>query len=159
MTLENQRSEDNQPIQDSVSFRLNVLTSILNRHAERYLKKQYGIAMPDWRVIAILACGDGMSVRELSATSKMDKAMVSRVVKRLISAGFILSEPDPADGRLLILTINQLGLDLYYKIKPSFIERDERLMVVIKEHDEFGDSLDRLIEYVEKNCDRFFIVK
>lgn len=159
MTLENPRKADFRPLQDSVSFKLNVLTSSLNRHAERYLKKEYDIAMPDWRAIAILADGGVMSVRELAAHSKMDKAMVSRVVKRLTHAAFILSEPDPTDGRLLILKISQSGESLYQRINPIFVERDERLMAVLEDHDEFGDSLDKLVEYVEKNSERFFIVR
>jgi DNA-binding MarR family transcriptional regulator len=158
MTLEDQKKADNRPLKGSVSFRLNVLTSVLNRHAERYLKKQYGIAIPDWRVIATLTDGGVMSVRELSAQSKMDKAMVSRVVKRLIDSGHILSEPDPTDGRLLILKISSSGLDLHKRINPSFVERDERLLAVLEEQGEFCDSLDKLVEYVEKNSERFFNV-
>jgi len=156
MTLENQKTVDSRPLKDSVSFRLNVLTSVLNRHAERYLKKQYGIAIPDWRAIATLVDGGVMSVRELSAQSKMDKAMVSRVVKRLIGSGYVLSEPDPADGRLLILKISASGLELHRRINPNFVERDERLLAILEEHGEFRDSLDKLVEYVEKNSERFF---
>ena len=159
MNLDNQKKTDKKSLQESVSFRLNVLTSILNRHAERYLKKQYGIAIPDWRAISILADGEGMSVRELAAATKMDKAMVSRVAKRLINSGLILSEPDPSDGRLLILTISTSGDELYQKIRPSFVERDERLMAVLNDQDEFYNSLDKLIEYVEKNSDQFFSLK
>jgi DNA-binding MarR family transcriptional regulator len=150
---------DNKPLEDSISFRLNVLTSILNRHSERYLKKNYGIAIPDWRVIAILAGGGRMSVRELSSLSKMDKAMVSRVVKRLISNGCILSEPDPADGRLLILSIAAKGQDLFQRINPVFIDRDERLMAILQDDSEFGGSLDKLIAHVEENSDRFYVTQ
>jgi len=160
MTSENQEKVGRKALQDSISFRLNVLTSILNRHSERYLKNQYGIAMPDWRAIAILSNGEKVSVRELAVNSKMDKAMVSRVVSRLVSSGYVLSEPDPSDGRLLILSITPSGKNLYQQIKPVFADRDERLMSVLKERgSEFQDSLDTLVEYVENNSDQFLNIK
>ena len=159
MTLQNQEKVENKPLKDSVSFRLNVLTSVLNRHAERYLKNHYNIAIPDWRVIAILADGGQMSVRELSAISKMDKAMVSRVVKRLTSTNAILSEPDPTDGRLLILKIAPAGQELFSRINPILVERDERMLATLEEQSLFNESLDILVKYAEDESERFYSTK
>ncbi|PWQ94853.1 MarR family winged helix-turn-helix transcriptional regulator [Leucothrix arctica] len=159
MTLQNKEKIDNKPMKDSVSFRLNVLTSVINRHAERYLKTHYNIAIPDWRVIAILAGGRQMSVRELSAISKMDKAMVSRVVKRLTSTNAIFSEPDPADGRLLILSIAPAGQELFNRIHPIFLERDERMLATLEEQSSFNESLDRLLKYAENESEYFYSTK
>ncbi len=48
--------------------------------AERY-RAEFGLSIPEWRVLAHLAGGDAVSVREIHARVDMDKSKVSRAAR------------------------------------------------------------------------------
>lgn len=62
---------------------LSVAASRVSRgFAERY-RAEFGLSIPEWRVLAHLAQSDTVSVREIHARVDMDKSKVSRAAVRL----------------------------------------------------------------------------
>ena len=47
----------------------------------------FGLSIPEWRVMAVLAANPGLSAAEVTARTAMDKVAVSRAVATLLSAG------------------------------------------------------------------------
>jgi DNA-binding MarR family transcriptional regulator len=85
--------------------------------AERY-RAEFGLSIPEWRVLAHLAQSDAVSVREIHARVDMDKSKVSRAAARLESAGLIEKRENAGDRRLLDMRLTDKGRDLIARIVP-----------------------------------------
>lgn len=85
--------------------------------AERY-RAEFGLSIPEWRVLAHLAQSGAVSVREIQARVDMDKSKVSRAAARLESAGLIVKRANATDRRLLDMTLTDAGRALMARIVP-----------------------------------------
>lgn len=99
-------------------YQLAVAASRLSKEfAERY-SAEFGLTIPEWRVLAHLAQSESVSVREIQARVEMDKSKVSRAAARLEAAGFIEKRENPDDRRLLDMRLTAKGHDLFARIVP-----------------------------------------
>ena len=99
-------------------YQLAVASSRVSRaFAERY-RAEFGLTIPEWRVLAHLAQSDEVSVREIQARVDMDKSKVSRAAARLESSGLIEKRENVADRRLLVMQLTPKGHDLIARIVP-----------------------------------------
>lgn len=99
-------------------YQLSVAASRVSRaFAERY-RAEFGLSIPEWRVLAHLAQSGAVSVREIHARVDLDKSRVSRAAARLEANGHVEKASDPADGRLVRLTLTGSGRDLVTRILP-----------------------------------------
>lgn len=149
--LQTQSHGDSLKLEEFITYKINSLSSLMSREGERYLKKNYGIAIPDYRIIVTLATYGELSVREISDHTKMDRAFISRVVSRLVKNEMVNSKPDPDDGRLVLLSTTQKGFELYKTLQPYAQNRQRRLLEVMdpEERQNFLNSVDKLIEHME----------
>ncbi len=85
--------------------------------ADRY-RAEFGLSIPEWRVLAHLAHSDSVSVREIHARVDMDKSKVSRAAARLESAGLIEKRINGTDRRLVDLRLTNAGRALIARIVP-----------------------------------------
>lgn len=145
------------PLERFITYRLTTLSSTLNRNTERFLKKNYDISIPDWRVLAVLNRYGPVSVRELAGHSHMDKALVSRVVSRLAKAKYITSKPDASDGRLVVLSLSPSGQDLHDAIMPHAQKRQQGLLQSLSEEERepLYQMLEKLMHYAQTKDSNF----
>lgn len=158
MNLEEQPYTEDLPLSQFLTYRLNVLSNLLNKQSERYLKKGYGISIPDWRVLLLLVQGGPMSIRDLASLSKADKALVSRVVTRLIESGLVSKESDTYDARLVQISITEKGLGIFNGVLPHAATRQRILQGILEpdELDVLDRALDKLTKFAEEKGDDLF---
>lgn len=85
--------------------------------ADRY-RAEFGLSIPEWRVLAHLAQSQSVSVREIHARVDMDKSKVSRAAARLEEAGLIEKRAHAEDRRLLDMRLTDKGRALIDRIVP-----------------------------------------
>ena len=90
---------------------------VSRRFAKRY-RTEFGLSIPEWRVLAHLAQSGAVSVREIQVRVEMDKSKVSRAAARLESAGLVAKRANAADRLLLDLTLTDAGRALMARILP-----------------------------------------
>ena len=77
-------------------YQLAVVASRVSKgFAERY-RAEFGLTIPEWRVLAHMAQFDAVSVREIQARVDMDKSKVSRAAARL-EEGLRVPEAGPGN--------------------------------------------------------------
>jgi DNA-binding MarR family transcriptional regulator len=119
---------------------------ISRQFAERY-KAEFGLTIPEWRVLAHLAQSDAVSVREIHARVDMDKSKVSRAAARLEAAGLIEKRENPEDRRLLDMRLTAKGGALIARIVPIANAYQAELMALLGPDAEgFQTGLHRLYE-------------
>jgi DNA-binding MarR family transcriptional regulator len=100
-------------------YRLAVAAARVSRaFADRY-RLEFGLSIPEWRLIAHLAAASGpVAMRDIQARVDMDKSKVSRAAARLQSGGLVVKAGNPADRRSLTLSLTPEGRALVARLVP-----------------------------------------
>jgi len=125
MAVQERTTEDLEqlPLPEVLTYRLVVLVNRLNRQAGAILKRSAGLRLPEWRCIALLGSNGRMSVAELTATSVMDKALISRTVWDLKEKGLVTAERAEHDRRLLNVSLTEAGETTFREVLPVMRRR------------------------------------
>lgn len=99
-------------------YRLSVASNRVSRAFARRYAEEFGLTIPEWRVLAVLGSYAPVSSNEIVARTAMDKAKVSRAVARLVADGLVRRGADPEDQRLIRLTFSRRGRQVYEAIVP-----------------------------------------
>ena len=124
-------------------YRLSVLSNTVSSAIAAAYFAHFGLSIPEWRVMAILAANPGLSAAEVTARTAMDKVAVSRAVATLIAAGRLRRTTVPADRRRTHLALTPAGAGVYSRVVPMALEYERRLVAPLSKRDRA--TLDRIM--------------
>lgn len=121
------------------------------RSAARLYQEQFGIGAMDWRMLVMLTRAPGSSVAAASKTIGIDKAAVSRSLKRLQDADLAEATCQSSDPRRKEWTLTPKGQKLHSEILAVALDRQKKLLegFSAKEVDLFNDFLRRFLENLD----------
>lgn len=123
---ENGQLETFMPYQLSVAS--NAVSAVI---AERY-RKRFALKIPEWRIIAVLGnrheARPGVTQRELTEVTLMDKVAVNRGCKVLEERGLIERVPNAEDGRSHLLALTGEGRAIHLEVMPLALETEHELL-------------------------------
>lgn len=133
-------------------YRLARLSSTVSTTVAREYAKQFGLSIPEWRVIAILGRSPGLSAVEVAEQTFLDKVAVSRAVTKLIKAGRIDRQFADADRRRSILNLSEKGREVHDGVAALALRFERELLEGLdaEEIDRFNKVMDRLLEKARK---------
>jgi len=119
--------------------------SVSRAFAARY-EAEFGLSIPEWRVMAVLGEGEPLSTQAVIARTEMDRVKVSRAVIRLADKRLVTRMPHPEDQRAQMLRLAPRGQVLYRRIIPRAHALQAELADVLTEAEiaTLGDLLDKL---------------
>jgi len=118
-------------LKELFSYRLNRLAHVSSRIASTVNESQFGLGPRDWRIIGLLGAFSPLSLNELAHEANLDKSQASRSVSDLIERGYVNRGADATDGRGIQLSLTTKGKNLYRKVFPNSVERNEALLAVL----------------------------
>ena len=124
-------------------YRLSVLSNTVSSAIAAAYFANFGLSIPEWRVMAILAANPGLSAAEVTARTAMDKVAVSRAVATLLAAGRLRRATVPADRRRTHLALTAAGAGVYSRVVPMALEYERRLVAPLSNRDRA--TLDRIL--------------
>lgn len=127
-------------------YRLAVLSSAISRTMAREYGRRFGIAIPEWRVVAVLARFAPLSAGGLCARAAMDKVQVSRALSRLIARRWVERATDPGDRRRSTLRLTAAGRRVHRAIVPIARRAEGALLASLAEDD--CRNLDRILGHL-----------
>ncbi len=123
---ENGQLEDFLPYQLSVTS--NAISALI---AERY-RKRFALKIPEWRIMAVLGNRHetriGVTQRELTEVTLMDKVAVNRACKVLEDRGLIERLPNVEDGRSHLLALTGEGRAIHLEVMPLALATERELL-------------------------------
>jgi DNA-binding MarR family transcriptional regulator len=121
---------DEQPLvlQEFLPYRLSVLSNRLSAAIAEMYSRPFGLSIPEWRVMAVLALDSGLSAAEVAERTAMDKVAVSRAVARLLSTGRARRETAAGDRRRSVLGLTAEGRRIYRRIAPALRSYEAKLL-------------------------------
>jgi DNA-binding MarR family transcriptional regulator len=108
---------------------------------------RYGISMPEWKVLAIIAGKPGLSAVSVARLAQMDTVAVSRAVTKLMDRGLIDRELDSEDRRRSVLDLSETGKQLHAEIVPLAMELEASLMEDFSEEER--NALAKAIRFLD----------
>lgn len=109
-------------------YRLSVLTNVVSGAIASVYQRRFGLTIPEWRVIAVLARHPGLSAAEVAAHTRMDAVAVSRAVSRLLRSGRIRRSMSASDRRRSVLQVSPDGEAMYREIAPLALRYEQELL-------------------------------
>jgi DNA-binding MarR family transcriptional regulator len=109
-------------------YRLSVLTNLVSGAIASVYEERFGLTIPEWRVIAVLARFPGLSAAEVAANTRMDAVAVSRAVTRLLRDGRIRRSIAADDRRRSVLRLSAAGESVYREIAPVALRYEHSLL-------------------------------
>ncbi|MBV9991975.1 MAG: winged helix-turn-helix transcriptional regulator [Alphaproteobacteria bacterium] len=108
-----------------VPYRLSVLSNRVSGAIARHYSEEFGLTIPEWRVMAVLGGTSELAAREVANRTAMDKVQVSRAVAGLMRAGRVARGGDAHDGRVTRLSLTPQGRAIYDRIVPLALHLEE----------------------------------
>ena len=99
-------------------YHVTVLADRIARRTTRIVKER-GLNLSQWRVLAAIAERPGRTAVEVVTVTPMDKGIVSRATKALLTMGLVLRRASQSDGRVSHLHLTEAGDSLYRELIPQ----------------------------------------
>lgn len=99
-------------------YRLSVASNAVSGLIARAYEDRFGLSIPQWRLICVLAEDGGLTQVQIVARTVMDKVSVSRAAQGLVKRHLIGRSQNTSDGRSHVLALSEAGRALYGEIVP-----------------------------------------
>ena len=139
-------------VPDLLSSRLLRLSNTLGLYSSRRYRSQFGVTLPEWRVLSIIALQRTTSARDISLTLATDKAWVGLTVQKLERRDFVRRVPDKRDARRTLVSLTKQGQQVHDAIMLNALRRQKRLLSKLK--DDEAQSLIASLDKLQAEADR-----
>ena len=110
-------------------------TQVLDRRDRQLATalKADGLRAPAWRTLATLHSRHRLSMSALADLTSIDRTTLTRVVERMVKAGWVTRLSDASDARVTRLALTGSGERLFARIWPQVRQVNERAMANLPE--------------------------
>ena len=131
-----------------VPYQLSVLSNVVSQEIAQAYSERFGLAVTEWRVIAVLGRFPGLSAVGVAERSAMDKVAVSRAVARLLERGLLHRDVHDDDRRRSVLELSEAGRNVHAEVAPLALAYERELLAPLDEAErvQFTRMLERLGE-------------
>jgi DNA-binding MarR family transcriptional regulator len=139
---------DSLQLERFLPYRLSVLANTVSLHVAAAYEERFGLTIPEWRVMAMLAQYPNISAVDVADRTAMDKVAVSRAVQALMGKGHLKREIHAEDRRRSMLTLSGSGRAVYKRVVPLARTFEKQLLEVLngRERKVLDELLTRLSE-------------
>ncbi|MPZ55160.1 MAG: MarR family transcriptional regulator [Rhizobiales bacterium] len=121
------KAADTVPIEQLLDYKIGQLRKLLDRYSSPAISEQFGLSLAEWRMLSHIHAGGSVTAFWLCRRLQADRAEVSRACASLISRGYVVSKPNPADARSALLELTRAGQAMYGRIMPVRLRLQKEL--------------------------------
>ncbi len=103
------------------------LAYLLNLDLIEKLRRE-GINLARWRILAVLAMGDGITIGEIIERAMMEQSALSRVLMSMEEEEYVRRIPRRDDARYVDVFLTERGRELFNALDPIVRRRQNRLL-------------------------------
>lgn len=104
-------------LDDFLPYLLNRISNRLNIELSEALRP-LGVTQQDWRILAVLAAGDGRTISELVVYTVTPQSTLSRLIDRMERQGLVRKAGQDDDGRFVRVFITEEGWRKFEQVLP-----------------------------------------
>jgi DNA-binding MarR family transcriptional regulator len=109
-------------------YRLSVASNAVSGLIARAYEDRFGLSVPQWRLLCVLAEDGALTQAQLVARTVMDKVTVSRAAQGIVRRRLVARAQNEADGRSHVLALTEDGRRLYGEIAPLALAYEAALI-------------------------------
>lgn len=136
-------------------YRLSVASNAVSGLIARAYEDRFGLSIPQWRLLCVLAEDGARTQGQLVARTVMDKVTVSRSAQGLVKRRLIGRSQHALDGRSHVLALTAEGQRLHAEIAPLALAYEAELIAGL-ERDEVA-LLQRLLSRLQASAERLAV--
>lgn len=122
-------------LENFLPYRLSILSNRISQTISGLYGQRFGLAVTEWRIMAILGRYPDLSAGEVAERTAMDKVAVSRALARLLERGLVQRDTHGADRRRSVLELSPVGYTVYDEVAPMALECERQLLASLDEAD------------------------
>src|SRR6185312_8431235 len=114
-------ADDGEPglrLESYLPYRLSVASNAVSGLIARAYQDRFGLTIPQWRLICVLAEDGRMTQGQIVTRTFMDKVTVSRAAQGLAARHLVDRSENHADGRSHVLMLTPEGRRLFAEVAP-----------------------------------------
>lgn len=136
----------------SCTYYIVALANQISTQASNDYRHRFGIGVMEWRCLVFISIERTATASRIAALSKMDKALVSRALKKLKAMDLVRYAAADSDGRRRPLELTEQGVAMHAKVLESAIGNEQQLRAGLSDQDvrEFLRVARQMQENVEK---------
>jgi DNA-binding MarR family transcriptional regulator len=115
-------------LDDYLPYRLSVAANAVSRLVARAYEQRFGLSVPQWRLMAVLAEAAPLTPQKLCGRTVMDKVTVMRAARVLLQRKLVRRLPNAQDGRSHRLLLTSAGRRMYAQIAPLALAYEASLV-------------------------------
>ena len=115
-------------LENFIPYRLSVASNLVSDVISSAYRSLFGLTVPEWRLVTVLADREQASQIELGAATRMDKVTVSRAAIALVNRGLVVRASNPRDKRSHLLCLSPSGNQLYGEVAPKALALERELL-------------------------------
>lgn len=139
-------------VADLLSYRILRLSNTLALHSSRFYREEFGVTLPEWRVMSIIASRATTTARDISRVLATDKGWVGISVTSLWRRGYLTRSADKRDARRTLLSLTERGRKKHDAILAAARQRQRRLLAVLPAG--AADALVASLDLLQVEADR-----
>ena len=109
-------------------YRLSVASNAVSGLIARAYEDRFGLTIPQWRLVCVLAEDGGLTQVQIVARTVMDKVTVSRAAQGLVRRRLVDRSQNRQDARSHVLALSEAGRDLHAEIAPLALAYEAALI-------------------------------
>ncbi|GGA39020.1 MarR family winged helix-turn-helix transcriptional regulator [Sphingomonas psychrolutea] len=114
-------------LDEFLPYRLSIASNRVSAAVASTYQALFGLKIPEWRLIAVIAEGEGATQQALGVATRMDKVTVSRAAATLVERGLVERRPNLGDQRSHLLILTATGRALYEDVAPKALELEAQV--------------------------------
>ena len=131
-------------LSEFLPYQLSVLSNRVSDGIAATYEARFGLTVPEWRVIAILAEFPDISAKQVAERTAMNKVAISRTVQKLLDGGRVTRESHDQDRRRSVLSLSDKGAEEYAKIAPLALAYERKLLATLSDRQQ--QELEKLLK-------------
>lgn len=136
---------------DLLLYRLSRLLGVAGSLVTRLCEGRYGITRREWRVMALLAEGEGLQSSQLAYRAQLDRARTSKAITALVGKKLLQRQARPGDRRQVVLSLSAEGRALYAALYPQVIALNRELLTSLTT--DAASGLDLALTQLQQKAD------
>jgi DNA-binding MarR family transcriptional regulator len=131
----------------SFTYRLHVLHKLTDMQTQRAYEHELGMTLSDGRALSVIGAFGPLSVNDLAFKSNLNKGQASRAAQSLVEQKLVDKDASGADGRGVVLSLNNKGKKLFGKVMALVERRNLEILSTLSsdEQKQLNSLFDRLI--------------
>lgn len=139
-------------LDEFLPYRLSIVSNRVSEAIATAYDQLFGLKIPEWRLIAVIAEGRGMTQQALGVATRMDKVTVSRAARALVERGLVARQTVDDDRRSHLLSLTGTGRTLYDQVAPKALQLEAAIFDGLGAAER--DLLKVMLDRIESAADR-----